>query len=318
MRHAVRSDFFHALRASSLKLVLWSAALLPFAAQAADYLYIGGDPALTVNAPANYRFQPWLSVPDSSRSKVVFSIKNLPGWASFNTANGTLSGALTAKQAGTYPNITIYASDGSLSTRMQTFAITVSSGGGTTPPATNPPKISGTPSATAIVGTAYSFVPAASDPNGLKLTFSIKNAPAWATFDATTGRLTGTPAAAAVGTTSNILISASDGKASASLPAFAITVSKSAPATNGVAQLSWAAPTRNTDGSALSNLAGYVVSYGTSANVLSTSVKIASPGTSSYQVGNLQVGTVYYFVIRAYTNAGIESALSNVVSATIH
>lgn len=322
MRHAVRSDLFHALRTSSLKLVLWSVLLLPFAAHAADYLYIGGDPAPKVNAPGNYSFQPWLSVPASSRSKVVFSIKNRPGWASFNTANGTLSGAVSAKVVGAYSNITIYASDGLTKTQMQTFSITVTgtSGGDTTPPTTSPPKISGSPATSATVGTAYSFVPAASDSNGYKLTFSIKNAPAWAVFDATTGRLSGTPATTAVGTTSNILISASDGKASASLPAFSITVNNKAttpPATAGVVQMSWIPPTRNTDGSALSNLAGYIVSYGTSASILSTSVTIPNPGTSSFQISNLKEGTVYYFVIRAYTNSGVQSALSGIVSASI-
>ena len=77
-----------------------------------------------------------------------------------------------------------------------------------------------------------------------------------ATSCTTTGRLSGTPAAANVGTTANIVISVSDGTASATLPAFSITVNA---VVTGSADLTWTAPTKNEDGSALSNLAGYKV-----------------------------------------------------------
>ena len=51
------------------------------------------------------------------------------------------------------------------------------------------------------------------DPDGKALTFSITNAPAWASFDTATGRLSGTPGAEHVGATSGIVISVSDGSA---------------------------------------------------------------------------------------------------------
>ena len=73
-------------------------------------------------------------------------------------------------------------------------------------------------------GTAYSFTPSATDADGNPLTYSIANKPAWASFSTSTGRLSGTPAASNVGTYANIVISVSDGRASASLPAFAINV----------------------------------------------------------------------------------------------
>ena len=85
--------------------------------------------------------------------------------------------------------------------------------------------ISGTPPTSVTQGTAYSFQPTASDPDGNPLTFSITNRPSWATFSTTTGRLQGTPTASNVGTISNIAISVSDGQATAQLPAFAIVVS---------------------------------------------------------------------------------------------
>jgi len=59
------------------------------------------------------------------------------------------------------------------------------------------------------------FQPQASDPNGRRLTFSVQNKPAWATFSTTTGALTGSPTPA--GTYSNIVIGVTDGTASAAL-----------------------------------------------------------------------------------------------------
>ena len=71
---------------------------------------------------------------------------------------------------------------------------------------------------------AYRFTPAASDTDGDRLRFSITNKPSWASFDTATGELSGTPVNADAGVTSNIVISVSDGIATASLPAFSIEV----------------------------------------------------------------------------------------------
>jgi hypothetical protein len=84
----------------------------------------------------------------------------------------------------------------------------------------------------------------------------------------------------------------------------------------GAATLSWAAPNQNTDGSALTNLAGYRIYYGISSNVLDQVINIPGVGVTEYVVDNLSTGT-YYFSIRAYTSTGAESALSNIVSDTI-
>jgi hypothetical protein len=87
-----------------------------------------------------------------------------------------------------------------------------------------PPVISGTPSARATVGAAYAFAPAASDPEGAPLSFSILNKPPWASFSASTGRLSGTPTAAAEGVHVDIVIRVSDGTSTAALAPFAIEV----------------------------------------------------------------------------------------------
>jgi hypothetical protein len=92
------------------------------------------------------------------------------------------------------------------------------------PPGNQAPTISGTPSGAAQVGSPYVFAPNASDPEGQPLTFSIANRPPWASFDAATGRLSGTPDVAAVGEHVGITIAVSDGKLSSALPAFSILV----------------------------------------------------------------------------------------------
>src|SRR5690606_40005888 len=79
------------------------------------------------------------------------------------------------------------------------------------------------------VGTPYVFTPSASDADGDSLSFSIVNRPAWLSFTPSTGQLEGMPGAGHVGTHSNIRITVSDGKATASLPAFSITVTAAAP-----------------------------------------------------------------------------------------
>ncbi|WP_310281301.1 Ig-like domain-containing protein [Rheinheimera soli] len=87
------------------------------------------------------------------------------------------------------------------------------------------PVISGSPATSVNEDSLYSFTPVATDADaGTTLTFSISNKPVWANFNTATGALSGTPTNDHVGTTSGIVISVSDGTATASLAAFAITV----------------------------------------------------------------------------------------------
>ena len=89
-----------------------------------------------------------------------------------------------------------------------------------------------------------------------------------------------------------------------------------APTNKGSATLTWTAPTANSDGSALTDLAGYHIYYGTSIGSMSNEINITSPSTLTYVVANLGTGT-WYFAIAAYTNTGLESGMSNVGSKTI-
>ena len=149
----------------------------------------------------------------------------------------------------------------------------------------------------------------------MTMSFSVQNKPSWATFSIASGLVSGTPASTQTGTYGNIIISVSDGQASSALPAFAITVSPATP-TTGSATVSLTPPTENSNGTALTDLAGMMIYYGTSASNLSQSVKVASTTSTSYTISNLPAGT-WYFGAMAYTTTGMQSAMSAIVSTTI-
>lgn len=175
------------------------------------------------------------------------------------------------------------------------------------PTGNNAPTISGNPMTAIDIGSMYSFTPTASDPDGDELTFSVKNQPPWADFDKGTGALSGQPALGSVGTYASIEISVSDGKDKAALPRFAISVDQVGTIST---TLNWTPPTQNEDGSALMDLAGYNIYWGTTPGQYTHSVKIENAGMSSYVVENLSPGT-YEFAATSFNDAGVESAYSN-------
>jgi hypothetical protein len=175
------------------------------------------------------------------------------------------------------------------------------------------PRISGDPSKTVMAGQPYAFTPVATDTNGDALVFSAVNVPPWAQLDPLTGRLSGTPTPGDVATYANIVVSASDGQATVSLPAFSIDVVAVA---TGSVTLTWEAPTQNVDGSPLTDLAGYRLYWGPAPGNYSSSVTIANPGITTYVVEQLTPGT-WYFVATALNSRGVESGDSNLDSTTI-
>ncbi|MEM9385018.1 MAG: putative Ig domain-containing protein [Pseudomonadota bacterium] len=177
---------------------------------------ITGDPPLQVIAGEQYRFQPEATDPDDD--ELSFSITNPPSWATFDTDSGELSGTPSEADTGPYPAIVITVSDGDLTDSLGPFTITVE------PPPNQAPEISGDPDLQVVAGDVYLFEPAASDPDGDELTFSIENRPAWASFDPNTGALSGTPDEADEGAYPDIVITVSDGDLTDALAPFSITV----------------------------------------------------------------------------------------------
>src|SRR5512141_3168070 len=265
---------------------------------------ISGTPATSVTSGQAYSFQPSASDPD--QQTLGFGIANKPSWASFDSTTGRLSGTPASTSAGAYSNIVISVSDGLATASLPAFAITVVA-------ANRAPTISGTPATSVTTGQSYSFQPTASDPDGQVLAFGIANKPAWASFDTTTGRLSGTPSSSYTGTYANIVISVSDGTLSATLPAFSISVS--APVTQA-ANLTWTAPTLNADGTPLTDLAGYKVRYGTSTSALTQVIDVPGAGMISVSIEGLAVGT-WYFTVSSYSNTGVQSDPTPAVSFTV-
>jgi Fibronectin type III domain len=83
------------------------------------------------------------------------------------------------------------------------------------------------------------------------------------------------------------------------------------------ATLSWLAPTQNTNGSALTNLGGFRIYYGTDPARLTSKITLSSPGLLTYVIEGLTVGTTYYFAVTAVTSGGVEGVASAVVSKRI-
>ena len=175
------------------------------------------------------------------------------------------------------------------------------------------PTIQGQPAGSVVASETYSFQPAASDPNGDQLTFSASNLPAWASFDDSTGRLSGTPTLSDFGTYSGITITVSDGRASTTFGPFAIMVAEVG---IGTATLSWLPPTENADGTTLTDLAGYQIRYGRSREDMSSVIELTNPSLSVYMVEQLSSGT-WYFAVAAVNTSGATSDLSNIASKTI-
>lgn len=82
------------------------------------------------------------------------------------------------------------------------------------------------------------------------------------------------------------------------------------------ASLSWLAPTANTDGSKLTDLAGYNIYYGTESSALTQTIQVANPAALGYVITGLATGTTWYFQVTSYSSAGEESAPSAITSKT--
>lgn len=177
-----------------------------------------GTPTIATQEGQSYTFT--VTGNDAENDSLSFSITGLPSWANFSDlGNGTatLSGTPNFNQAGIYNNIIISVSDGSNTTSLPPFTVTVSD-------TNRAPILSGSPNSTTVISEYYAFSPNYSDPDGDSLLFSIENIPTWASFDLNTGTLYGTPSVNDEGIFNGITISVSDGIATTSLDPFNIDV----------------------------------------------------------------------------------------------
>jgi hypothetical protein len=94
-----------------------------------------------------------------------------------------------------------------------------------------------------------------------------------------------------------------------------VTPAATGPVT-GTATVSWAAPSANTNGTALTPLTGYTLYYGTTQNSLTHSVTVSGASTTECEISGLAAGT-WYFAVAADASDGTQSALSNIGSKAI-
>jgi hypothetical protein len=74
--------------------------------------------------------------------------------------------------------------------------------------------------------------------------------------------------------------------------------------------LSWDAPTERTDGTALTDLAGFRIHYGRMSGTYDYQIDVNTPGVMTYVVEDLVPGE-WFFTVTAYDTAGLESDFSN-------
>ncbi|HSN70690.1 MAG TPA: Ig domain-containing protein [Steroidobacteraceae bacterium] len=206
---------------------------------------ISGSPPKTATAGSLYTFGPYSW--DKDGDKLTLSVKNKPAWMTVDQTDWRIRGTPTSSQVGVYRGVTIQVSDGTTTTSLPAFDLTVynadgSSGGGTVDPAPEPapapapapspdpdniaPGISGSPPTSVKAGGYYTFGPYSWDKDGDKLTLSVANKPAWMTVDQSDWRIRGTPTSSQVGVYRGVTIQVSDGKTTSSLPPFDLTVLK--------------------------------------------------------------------------------------------
>ena len=100
---------------------------------------ISGTPKTSIPAYGTYRFYPTAS--DADGDTLNFTILNRPSWAEFSYGSGSLKG--TPTKTGTWSNIQIFVSDGTVTRALPAFSIKVTS-------ATNTPLRAPSPRLSAI------------------------------------------------------------------------------------------------------------------------------------------------------------------------
>ena len=85
---------------------------------------------------------------------------------------------------------------------------------------------------------------------------------------------------------------------------------------SGSSTVSWVAPTENTNGTSLTDLAGFRIYYGTSSTSLTQTSTVSNVAARSATIGSLAPGT-WYFKVRAFNASQVESNDSNVASKVV-
>ena len=275
-----------------------------------QYTYtLANTPLTDIKKGEEYIYKPEFSPPITG--KIEFTISNKPEWIDFDSSTGAISGIPTEADVRAYSNIEIQATIGDKKLTTAPFSITVEN-------VNLPPTISGIPKTVAFYATrTYIFKPDASDPEGETLEFFIEftdlnTAPDWISFDKNRGEISAQPEINHIGDEYEITISVSDGTNQTYLQPFTFSIIPGIE----TATISWNPPTENEDGTALEDLAGYNIYYGTKEGDYNESIQLNTTDHTTYTIENLLLPE-YFFAMTAFDIYGNESKFSNSVRKKI-
>lgn len=186
---------------------------------------------------------------------------------------------------------------------------------------TSTPSISLSPASLSFSGTAGGAAPVAqtfniSNPAGGTLTWTLTESASWLGLNIANGTTTTeidaisasiSTSGLAAGTYSTAITISASG-ASNSPQTIPVSLTLTAPTTNGTASLTW-------DPSTDTSVAGYNLYVGTQPGVYGLPVPVGL--NTSYTAASLIGGKTYYFSVTAVSNAGAESQHSNEVSKNV-
>lgn len=289
---------------------------------------ISGTPLAAVQVGAAYSYTPTASDPDGDT--LGFSIANRPSWASFDPATGRLSGTPGTANVGITSSIVITVSDGQASASTSAFTITVTAPAPPsptvptnlkatiTPNQTNPANSNVTITWDPVQGTEIYEVWRCTGPNCTNFGF-YEDCPEPVSKKA----LNQPPDSTAkykVRAWKPTILAFSDVLTVTTPPAPTTEPPPPPPPppATGSARISWTPPTANTDGTMLTNLAGWRIDYGPVGPEagLNQSVEVRNSSVSSYLLEGLAVGT-WAFAVSAFNSDGRYSAQSNVATKTV-
>jgi Viral BACON domain/Fibronectin type III domain len=331
MKHVKRSKIVTTLRAA-LSILVASGVL----AMAPEGLAFPVAPAtLTYNASS--------ANPTPTSQTVTFSKKSLvprpwtasgdAAWLNVSPASGTIareqdqiavqvnaSGMAPGTYSGTVRITVVDKNDRSQVTPVLVTLIVT--GASATSTSTLTPSILLNPASLSFSGVAGGPPPLAkpltvSNPTGGTLTWTLTETAAWLGLNILSGTTTTETdtISASVSTTGltagtySTIITVSASGSSNSPQAIPVTLTVTAPTTNGTATLTWTANTEP-------DVSAYNVYMGTQPGIYGAPVSVGN--VTSYTVGNLTGGVTYYFSVTALNSSGGESLRSSEVSKPIY
>lgn len=236
---------------------------------------------------------------DADGDLITYSSSGLPIGITINSSSGYVSG--TASTVGNYSS-TIRATDSKGASSSTTFSWSVVQ-------PNRPPTISTISNKSNVLGDFVSIQVYGSDPDGNTLTYSASGLPTGLLISSS-GLISGQLSYIGM---FYVTITVTDTSGATGSTSFYWDVASPPPLNTAV--LSWTPPTQNTDGSPLTDLAGYKIFYSQDPSNITTYTITVYVGVSSAEISNLMNGT-WYFAMKSFNSSNVESDITPLVSKT--